>query len=422
MRILILSNLFPPYVEGGAEILAGDIAAGLKHLGHEVIVLTSSYGIPQPHKDDYIWRTLKPAPPVHFDRQRSLWAQLHKPFNYYRRYHNAANARELRKVVTATRPDILYIWEITGIGVSSLLTVLPDLKIPIVCQLGSYWLLYASSPETEYSRLRLRWLKRWLIGSVPTLTWTSLIAVSSTVKQKYVQAGFEAKRIEVIYNGIDPRFFNLPRQHLLTARDSIQLLFVGRIRAEKGILVILKALDLLKHDQSFAGINLPSIHLNIFGDGDEAYIGELRVFLHEKHLAEIVTFHGKVPQDELIRHYDHSDIMLVPSLWHEPFGLVVAEAMARGVPVIASNVGGPAEILTHGINGLLVEAGDERAMASAIKQLIEDPEKRTRFGQVARSTVFERFTIEVNVKLVEQYLLRTIKGTKTSLQTSDMTM
>ena len=76
--------------------------------------------------------------------------------------------------------------------------------------------------------------------------------------------------------------------------------------------------------------------------------------------------------------------MLVPSLWQEPFGLVVAEAMARGLPVIASNVGGPSEIITHGKNGLLVEAGDECALAVAISQLIQDPDKRQRFGEAAR--------------------------------------
>ncbi len=416
VRILLLSNLYPPYVEGGAEILAGDVAAGLERLGHEVIVLTSSYGLSRPERDGQIWRTLQPAPPVYFDRQRSFWSQLNQPINYYRRFHNAANARKLREVVAATSPDILYIWEITGIGVNSLLKVLPELKIPIVFHLGSYWLLYARSPETEQSRLRNRWLKQRLIGTVPDLTWTSLIAVSATVKQEYMRAGFDPKRIEVIYNGIDPRFLTLPRS-ASNKEEAFQLLFVGRIRVEKGILVILKALDLLMHELK-TSMDLPPLRLHIFGDGDETYISELQTFLHEKGLTDIVTFHGKVPQDELIQYYDRSEIMLVPSLWQEPFGLVVAEAMARGLPVIASNVGGPVEIITHEKNGLLVEAGDERALALAISQLIKNPDKRKRFGQAARSTVQERFVIEENARRVEQHLQRAVMETKESLQSS----
>jgi glycosyltransferase involved in cell wall biosynthesis len=416
VRILVLSNLYPPFVEGGAEILAGDIAAGLERLGHDVIVLTSSHGLSKPEHDGKIWRSLQPAPHVYFDRQRSFWSQLNQAFNYYRRYHNAANARTLRQVVAATAPDILYIWEITGIGVNSLLKVLPDLNIPIVFHLGSYWLLYARSPETEQSRLRLRWLKQGLIGTVPELTWTSLIAVSATVKQEYVRSGFDPKRIEVIYNGIDPRFLTLPRS-ASNEEEAFQLLFVGRIRVEKGILVLLKALDLLMHEMNGPDLlseakhlDSPPLHLHIFGDGDETYISELKTFLHEKGLTELVTFHGKVPQDDLIQHYDSCDLMLVPSLWQEPFGLVVAEAMARGLPVIASNVGGPAEIITHEKNGLLVEAGDERALALAIRQLINDSEKRERFGQAARSTVQERFVIVENASRVEQHLHRALNS------------
>jgi glycosyltransferase involved in cell wall biosynthesis len=442
VRILLLSNLYPPHVEGGAEILARDIAAGLERLGHEVIVLTSFYGLPRPEQNGNIWRSLQPAPAVYFDRQRSLWSQFNQPFNYYRRYHNATNARTLQEVIASIAPDMLYIWEITGIGVNSLLKVLPELKIPIVFHLGSYWLLYARSPETEQSRLRIRWLKQLLIGTVPELTWTSLIAVSATVKQEYVRAGFDPNRIEVIYNGIDPRFLTLPRS-VSNEEEAFQLLFVGRIRAEKGILVILKALDLLIHEgtdidilkesqgtiishkalstdemhESHSSVKLraakhlefPPLHLHIFGDGDETYINELKTFLREKGLTEVVSFHGKVPQDELIHYYDRSQIMLVPSLWQEPFGLVVAEAMARELPVIASNVGGPAEIITHDKNGLLVEAGDESALALALKQLIKDPDKRHRFGQAARLTVQERFVIEESASRVEQHLQRALK-------------
>ena len=417
MRILLLSNLYPPYVEGGAEILAGDIAAGLEGLGHEVLVLTSSYGLPEAQRDGKIWRTLRLAPPAHFDRHRPLLRQLDQPLNYYWRYHCRANALELRRVVAASRPDVLYIWEIAGIGVNSLLQALPNLRVPIVFHLGSYLLLYARSPETEQSLLRTRWLKRWLIGRVSTLTWTSLIAVSAAVKQKYVQAGFDPEGIEVIYNGIAARFLASGQTEGRIGRGGAQektrLLYVGRLRAEKGILVALEALDLLVNGQNRTSAEEPLLHLDVFGDGNEAYLHELQDFLREKHLAQAVTLHGRVAQDELINHYDHADILLVPSLWQEPFGLVVVEAMARGLPVIASNVGGPAEILTHGVNGLLIEPGSEQGLAAAIGLLLNDPGKRIQLGRAARATVEERFTLEENARRVEQHLQRAVRGGKT---------
>jgi glycosyltransferase involved in cell wall biosynthesis len=139
------------------------------------------------------------------------------------------------------------------------------------------------------------------------------------------------------------------------------------------------------------------------------YIRDMESFLREKGLTQVVTYHGKVPQDELIGHYDRADILLVPSLWHEPFGLVVAEAMARGLPIIASNIGGPAEILTHEVNGLLIKPNDEHALASAIREMLDHPEKRQQLSQAARETVQQRFTIEENARRVEHHLLKVLE-------------
>ncbi len=413
MRILLLSNLFPPNVVGGAEILAYDVATELEKLGHEVLVLTSYHGLSRATGNGHIWRTLQIFPTAHFDKHRPVIQQVNQLSNYYRRYHCPANARELQRVVAKTQPDILYIWEITGIGVTSLMKRLEHSAIPVVFHLGSYWMVYANQPDTEQSRVRASKLKQWLIGSFPVPKHASMIAVSNTVKQQYVEAGFNPEQIEVIYNGVDPRFLDVPRidQPGRTARAPFQLLYVGRLRVEKGISVLLKALDLLAQEREMTGNEKFSIHLHIFGSGDEIYLDELQDFMQEKHLSSTVTFHGNVPQDELIAYYDSSDLMLVPSLWQEPFGLVIAEAMARKLPVIASNLGGPAEILTHDVDGLLVKPGDEQQLAQAIRLLMEHPEKRQQLGEAARQTVRTRFTIEQNARQVERHLKQNIQQT-----------
>jgi glycosyltransferase involved in cell wall biosynthesis len=83
--------------------------------------------------------------------------------------------------------------------------------------------------------------------------------------------------------------------------------------------------------------------------------------------------------------------------------------MSRKLPVIASNLGGPAEILTHEVNGLLVPPGDEQELAMAIGKLLDDQPLRERLGAAARQTVEERFTIESDAKYAEQHLLRAIE-------------
>ena len=90
--------------------------------------------------------------------------------------------------------------------------------------------------------------------------------------------------------------------------------------------------------------------------------------------------------------------------------------------MIASNVGGPAEIITNEIDGLLVEAGNERALALAIAELINDTEKRERFGQVARSTVQVQFVIEENVRRIEQHLQQAVMETKASSLSNTMVL
>ena len=419
----MVSNLYPPFVEGGAEILAGNIAAELKSLGHEVCVLTSSRGLRHGHggREGNVWRTLRLAPPAHFDRRRPFWLQLHQPYNYLRRYHRRCNAQELRRVVEECQPDVLYIWEIAGIGVNSLLGALHDLQqVPTVFHLGSYLLLYARSPQTEQSVLHSRWLKQRLIGTLATPKRASYIAVSDAVKAQYVQAGFDPERIEAIYNGIDPRFLEQrkldPPVARHTTKDPLRLLYVGRLRAEKGILVALQALALLMSEQSRAPKQVPPLRLDVIGDGNDVYRSALERFVQEQHLSEVVHFHGRMQQDALIDHYDRADLLLVPSLWREPFGLVVVEAMARGLPVIASNLGGPAEILTHGVDGLLVEPGNEQELAAAIRLLLNDAAKRTHLGRAARDTVERRFTIEENAHRVEQHLLHAMQADRSSVR------
>ena len=405
----MLSNLYPPEVEGGAEILAGEIASGLIRRGHDVTVLTAVPRAtldPQPHVE----RRLGLAGAARVDRSRPLWRQLDLPYRYYRRFHQPANALILRQVVAETRPDALYVWEITGLGATSLLRALPTLGLPVVFHLGSYSLLYARSPETDQSQLRARWLKRRLIGRVPPLAWTSLIAVSAAVKGAYARAGFDPARIEVIHNGIAPHFFAAPTSlserpdHDAAPRRALRLLSVGRLCAEKGVLTALQALALLQ---------VGDFQLDIVGDGDAAYLRELREFVRDKHLAERVTFHGRLAQDRLIALYDGGDLLLNTALWEEPFGLTTVEAMARGLPVIGSGVGATVEIIAPGVNGVLTPPGDERALAAAIQRLAADPSLRARLGAAARRTA-ERFTIEENVRRVARHLQRAAAGDPTN--------
>ena len=130
-----------------------------------------------------------------------------------------------------------------------------------------------------------------------------------------------------------------------------------------------------------------------------------------------MTFHGRLPRERLIAFYDRSDFLLNTALWSEPFGLTTVEAMARGLPVIGSRVGGTAEIITPGVNGLLVAPGDEHALVGAIERLVAEPALRARLSEAARRTALERFTLEENIRRVARHLERAISGDPTNIPT-----
>ena len=368
-------------------------------MGHEIFVLTSSYGLDKPQGEGHIRRTLRFIP-GHF------WS-----------YRYPSNAAELRRTIAEVQPDVLYVWEIMGLGVVPMLEVLNAVNIPVVYQLQSYWFHYVLLQQNGYSHVRYRWLKKRLIGAAPFPRYTSMIVVSNIVKEEYVKLGCDAERIEAIYNGIEDYFFSTPfsKEHQRQSGRT-HLAYIGRLCSAKGVLVLLKALDILINEQKHTQFSL-----DIIGADDEAYTKKLYDFVQAKRLHTAVTFHGKVPQGNLIQHYDQADIVIVPSIWKEPCSAVLVEAMARGVPLIATNIGGTIEIVTHGVDGLLVEPGDEYALASAILQLNSDPSLRTKLTTAGLATARERFTVEATGLRIERHLQRAINGETSKVpNTSDV--
>jgi len=106
-----------------------------------------------------------------------------------------------------------------------------------------------------------------------------------------------------------------------------------------------------------------------------------------------VQFAGQVPDEELAALYRRASVCVLPS-YYEAFGLVAAEAMAFGVPVVATSAGGLPEVVEDGVTGILVPPGDVRALAEAIVRVLDDPYLRQRMGKAGRSRVLSRFAVD----------------------------
>lgn len=177
--------------------------------------------------------------------------------------------------------------------------------------------------------------------------------------------------LAVIPNGVDTTLYRAqpPRTSGLPS-----VLFVGRLVAQKGVDVLLHAFAVLRR-------RLPDARLTLVGDGDQAlYLRRLARYLG---IMPAVEFAGWRTGEALVRAYGGADVVTVPSRY-EPFGLVALEAMACARPVVASRVGGLAEIVDGGPSGVLVPPGDHLKLAQAVAGLLLDPERRAASGQAAR--------------------------------------
>lgn len=187
-----------------------------------------------------------------------------------------------------------------------------------------------------------------------------------------------AGRSSVIYYGMDPPA--LPPAPRPRARPVV--LGFGRLVPEKGFDLAVRAFATVRE-------RVPGARLVIAGDGPAR--AELERLAAACGLGDGTAFIGPVPPADVPALVNTSSLVVVPSRWDEPFGLVALEAALMARPVVAARVGGLAEAIEHGTSGILVEREDWRAMGAAIVQLLEDPASADAMGAAARRRARERF-------------------------------
>jgi glycosyltransferase involved in cell wall biosynthesis len=197
-----------------------------------------------------------------------------------------------------------------------------------------------------------------------------IFAISAYVARE-VAATVPGGRVEVLGGAVDDELFYLPERLPDATR---RIAYVGRLVTEKGIGTLLAAFE--KQTAATA--------LTLMGEGP--LLGPLETWLRDSPLRDRVTLMGYVPPNRLRDLLLGAALLIVPSTWQEPLGLVVLEAMACGVPVVASAVGGIPEMIQHGVTGSLVPPGDPDALAAAIDRLLGDPHRYREMRQLLRRT------------------------------------
>ncbi|MBI5604001.1 MAG: glycosyltransferase [Deltaproteobacteria bacterium] len=245
--------------------------------------------------------------------------------------------------------------------------------------------------------------KHHLINRALACITDQIIAVSEAVKASVVRYDrINPEKIEVIHNGIDPSRLDQPlereewRSKLGIKPGEFVIGVVARLEEQKGHQYLLEALS-LRPDL------LPSLKVLIIGDG------KLRSVLEEESkrrgLSTQVLFLGT--RKPIIPILLALDLFLLPSLW-EGFSMAILEAMAAGVPVIATRVGGAGEVITSGRDGFLIPPADAPSLAAAIEDALRHREKYQAMAQLGRDKVRQSFSQENHMELLQGLYLKTL--------------
>lgn len=216
----------------------------------------------------------------------------------------------------------------------------------------------------------------WLFRCTPVLSADRVIAISETVRRHVTPAGLGRHKVIRVYNGLDI----LPYRSVARRSPSHpRVAFVGRLNRWKGYEVFLEAIA------QVAG-EFPAVRFEFFGAppvGEEWRAPALVREIERQGLtssANVMGFHHDIP-----RLLSSVDVLVVPSLWPEPFGLALLEGMAAGCAVVASSHGAASELLEDGRSGLLVPPGDSTALAGRLRILLRDASLRRRLGAKAQA-------------------------------------
>jgi glycosyltransferase involved in cell wall biosynthesis len=254
-----------------------------------------------------------------------------------------------------------------------------------ICRLPHVWHVHEILVQPPWFGKLIYWI---------ILKYSSKVICVSQAVANILTQGKGHSKVEVISNGIDVMRFwqqvNSQRliEELEIKRDGVVIGQIGRITHWKGQELLLKSIAIaLKKNP-----NLTLVFLGSSIPGDDSYMAILRDKIIQLGLSDKVLFLPFTEKAQLI--LQSFDILVVPSLQPEPFGLVILEGMLSGLPVIASAHGGPLEIIIEGKTGLFFPPGDEVALANAIIKLASDPVFRRKMGEEGFRRVSHEFLLD----------------------------
>lgn len=354
---------------GGAEVLYREIRRHLRDRGIEARLLTSDA---DPFDDG--------------DAPDHVFTGSTGPLRALRETANPSAVRVLRSVLHDFDPQVVHLGMVLTQTSPLVLPLLADRPAVLlvddyrpICPRGTRLLPDGAVCESPPGRACLTGGCFGLKGWIPRMAQLGMfrrwmdsidrVIVPSQAMRRVLEA-FGQRVDEVILHGAPGR------QPADTEPSPVPTVaYAGRLAREKGVDTLLRAIAQVRR-------TCPDVRLLVVGSGPER--ARLDGLARELDILSAVEFTGHLPWDEAQEILARAWVQCVPSSWPEPFGLVTAEAMARGTAVIASRVGAQPELIAHGETGYLVSPGDPEELAEVIRSAVLDPAARRRIARAGR--------------------------------------
>jgi glycosyltransferase involved in cell wall biosynthesis len=408
MKVLVITNLYPPHEIGGYELRCRDVCDRLKASGHEIHILTSDHKVAS--------RTDIPEP--HVSRKLRINGMYGNPWLPIQRLHGQEkhNHQVLAREIEAVRPDIIHVWNMGGISKSLLLRIEQG-RIPVVYDVSDHWIARSLRADVwlswwnapgSFARSALRFALtvsgvRGIINhSVPTDSWDAIrfsriYFCSAFMRDLTASKGWPVSHADVIHCGIETAAFPVKQDHSRFEK----LLWVGRLAEDKDPLTAVHALAAAR------GSGLTQLTLDLYGHGDPDYIAMVDAEISSLGLADFVS-RKSAPAAEMRKLYSQYDALLFTSNWGEPFALTPLEAMSSGLPVITSLDGGQPELARHEVNCLIAEAANSESYATRIAELAASPQLRASIAATGLDEARARFDIDPITRQIEAFLVKAL--------------
>jgi glycogen(starch) synthase len=405
MRLLILSNFFPPARSGGYTQWCHEVTTRLAERGHTIGVLTSRYERAKaPASEQNIYRLLHLEGDLEYYQPRHFFTQWKK--------QHRENLLFLKQSVQDFAPDLIFVWGMWAM--SKAVPALAEQLLPgrVVYYLSDYW-PSATDMHTAYWQLPpqhgLMQIPKQILSKIalsmlaqesqPDLKFQQAICVSARVRDLLVEAGVPVRNAHVIHGGTDVERFLTVRQPKQSS-EHLKLLYAGQLVRHKGVHTAIEAMA-----RVVKKCGRDQVSLTLVGSGHPAYEASLHTMVKQEGLETHVTFHKPVSRDEMPDLLQQFDVLVFPSIYEEPLARMTQEAMAAGLVVVGTTTGGTKEILRESETGLIFAPEDSEGLAEQIERLINDPGLRYRLAQAGRQRVIENFTLDRMVNEIETYLL-----------------